>query len=110
MTTLTQIAINQALNCLWEEAITTNLQILENIPSDINTLNRLGKAYAAIGDKEASKDTYQKVLKYDKYNSVALKNLKKTSSKLRVSPAQLNLSSFPTKRLFSHSVANNSYA
>jgi len=76
MTTKTQTAIQQALDCLWEDAIDTNLQLLEENPCDINTLNRLGKAYAAVGDKGAAKQTYQKVLEYDKYNSVALRNLK----------------------------------
>lgn len=76
MSTQVQTAIQQALDCLWEEAIETNLLILENNPLDLNTLNRLGKAYAAIGDKEAAKKTYQQALKIDKYNSVALRNLK----------------------------------
>lgn len=76
MSTQTQIAINLALNCLWEDAIIANLAVLEANPSDIATLNRLGKAYAAIGDKDSAKKMYQKVLDFDKYNSVALKNLK----------------------------------
>lgn len=76
MTTKIQTAIQQALDCLWEDAIETNLELLEQDPNDIKTLNRLGKAYAAIGDKSAAKQTYQRVLEYDKYNTVALRNLK----------------------------------
>ncbi len=79
MSTLIQTAIDLSLECRWEEAIDQNLLILETTPNDISTLNRLGKCYFEIGDKESAKSTYQKVLTLDKYNSVAIRNLRTLS-------------------------------
>lgn len=79
MSTLIQTAIDLSLECRWEEAIDQNLLILETTPNDISTLNRLGKCYFEIGDKDSAKATYQKVLTLDKYNSVAIKNIRTIS-------------------------------
>lgn len=89
MPTLIQQAIDCSLKCLWEEAIDLNLQILEATPGDISTLNRLAKCYLQLGDKASAKETYQKVLTYDKYNAVAQKNLKTLSLATSISPADL---------------------
>ncbi len=69
-------AIKLALEGNWDTAITLNLQILEEVPTDIATLNRLARAYGEVGQKEKAKSTYQAVLKLDKYNSIATKNLR----------------------------------
>lgn len=76
MTTLIQQAIDASLKCLWDDAIDLNLAILSQNPTDVATLNRLAKCYLELGDKKSAKETYHKVLEYDKYNAVALKNLK----------------------------------
>ena len=62
-------AIDASLVCDWDLAIDLNLQILDETPTDIPTLNRLAKCYAQIGDKKSAKDAYQKVLDLDKYNT-----------------------------------------
>lgn len=59
----------------WKTAIKINLQLLKNSPQDIETLNRLARAYLQTGQKTLCLKTYKKVLKIDKYNSIALKNL-----------------------------------
>ncbi len=79
MSTQIQTAIDLSLECRWEEAIDQNLLILESTPNDISALNRLGKCYFEIGDKDSAKSTYQKVLTLDKYNSVAIRNLRTIS-------------------------------
>lgn len=89
MTTLIQQAIDCSLKCLWDEAIDLNQQILENTPNDIATLNRLAKCYLQLGDKTSAKETYHKVLTFDKYNSVAQKNLKTLSLATTISPSDL---------------------
>lgn len=89
MTTLIQQAIDASLKCLWEEAIDLNLEILNQYPNDIATLNRLAKCYIQLGDKKSAKETYHKVLEYDKYNSVALKNLKTLNLAVSTSPNEL---------------------
>ncbi len=72
-------AVQAALLGNWQEAIKINKKILKNHPNDINTLNRLGYAYQAANDLVKSKSVYQKALKLDKYNAIAIKNLERLS-------------------------------
>ena len=69
-------AIQYALAGDWEAAVEFNLEILENSPLNIAALNRLGRAYTELNQKEAAKYAYEQVLKIDKYNTIATKNLK----------------------------------
>jgi len=69
-------AIKFALIGDWEQAIKTNQTILEMDPKDIATLNRLARAYGGLGDKEKAEKTYEEVLRLDKYNSIASKNIR----------------------------------
>ena len=71
-----QEAIQHALDGNWELAVELNLAILDEVPENIAALNRLGRAYTELGQKDAAKTVYQKVLEIDKYNSIALKNIK----------------------------------
>lgn len=69
-------AIRSALTGDWEAAVEFNLEILETSPQNIAALNRLGRAYTELNQKEAAKDAYEQVLKIDKYDTIATKNLK----------------------------------
>lgn len=69
-------AIKSALSGDWEGAVEYNLEILSESPQNIPALNRLGRAYTELGQKEAAKDSYEQVLKIDKYDTIATKNLK----------------------------------
>jgi len=69
-------AIRSALSGDWETAVEINLEILSDHPQNITALNRLGRAYTELGQKEAAKDAYEQVLKIDKYDTIATKNLK----------------------------------
>ncbi len=69
-------AIKAALSGDWELAVEINLEILDSSPQNIPALNRLGRAYTELGQKEAAKDAYTQVLKIDKYDTIATKNLK----------------------------------
>lgn len=73
---LTDQAIRTALKGDWEAAVELNLEILVNTPQNIAALNRLGRAYTELGQKEAAGDAYGQVLKIDKYDVIATKNLK----------------------------------
>lgn len=77
---LSTLAIKYALTQNWKEAIKTNQTILENQENSVDALNRLAFAYLKCGNINLSKQTYKKVLKIDKYNPIALKNLKWLSS------------------------------
>lgn len=69
-------AIKAALHGDWEKAVELNLEILSTSPDHLGTLNRLGRAYTELGQKDAARSTYQQVLSLDKYNVVATRNLK----------------------------------
>jgi tetratricopeptide (TPR) repeat protein len=69
-------AIRAALSGDWELAVEFNLEILAETPQNIPALNRLGRAYTELGQKEAASDAYNQVLKIDKYDVIATKNLK----------------------------------
>lgn len=70
-------AIKTALMGKWKTAITLNLALLKENPKDIETLNRLGYAFSAIGKIKDAKATYQKVLTLDTHNPIAIRNLKR---------------------------------
>jgi tetratricopeptide (TPR) repeat protein len=70
----TQNAIKAALEGRWKEAIDVNLSALKDNPKDLDSLNRLGRAYMETGQKTKALETYEKVLKMDKFNSIAIKN------------------------------------
>lgn len=71
----TQNAIRAALEGRWKDAIESNLAVLKDNPKDIDTLNRLGRAYLETGQKTKAIETYEKVLKFDKFNTIATKNI-----------------------------------
>lgn len=68
-------AIAAATEGNWRQAIKLNLQILKKHPHDTETLNRLGRAYLETGRKTAARQTYAHVLRLDKFNTIAAKNL-----------------------------------
>lgn len=70
------LAVKSALSGDWESAVELNLEILADNPTSIAALNRLGRAYTELGQKEAAQDAYTRVLKIDKYDAIATKNLK----------------------------------
>lgn len=76
MQDLTRSAIKASLSSNWEEAIDLNLNILLNNPNDVQALNRLASAYTELGQKTSAKEVYERVLKIDKFNSIALRCIK----------------------------------
>ncbi len=68
-------AISAALKSSWLEAITANNQLLEENPLDIEALNRLAHAYKQAGEIKKAQTAYRKVLKLDRFNPIATKNL-----------------------------------
>lgn len=76
MRQLSDLAIKSALTQNWKDAISLNLEILSSDDDDVNALNRLAFAYLKSGNLNLAKSTYKKVLKIDKYNPIAQKNLK----------------------------------
>lgn len=81
ITKLEEQAINQALAGNWKMAVNLNLQILKQNSQDIDALCRLAKAYAELNKKQLVLKTYKKILRLDRFNQIAKKNLAKFSNK-----------------------------
>jgi Tetratricopeptide repeat len=83
----TDQAIQQALASQWEEAVTTNKNILSIYPTEAEAYNRLGKAYSELGQYTEARQAYTQTLKYSPNNTIAKKNLNRLAL-LQKEPAQ----------------------
>ncbi|MCX5998663.1 MAG: tetratricopeptide repeat protein, partial [Chloroflexi bacterium] len=72
-------AVQLAIEGRWDEAVTANKQILEISPRDVESCNRLGRAFIELGQYAAAREAYEKTLQSDPYNAIAKKNLKRLS-------------------------------
>lgn len=88
-------AINAALCSDWKRAVEINAQILKGNGADIDCLNRLGKAYLELGETKKAITFLRKVLKLDKYNAIAQKNLARASQNCG-GPAKASSQAAPT--------------
>jgi tetratricopeptide (TPR) repeat protein len=59
----------------WEEAVTTNRQILEAFPRDTDALNRLGKALLELGQLEGSLEAFREAIGIEPSNIIAQRNI-----------------------------------
>jgi tetratricopeptide (TPR) repeat protein len=76
----TELAVRQAQEGQWEEAVTTNKNVLNIFPQESDALNRLGKAYTELGQYAEARQAYSQTLKYNPFNSIAKKNLERLVS------------------------------
>lgn len=74
---LRNLAIKDAKNGDWQQAVDHNLQLLELDPDNTNALNRLAVAYVQLGQVKKAKETFLQVLEFDKNNKIANKHLEK---------------------------------
>lgn len=74
-------AISAALKQDWKQAVSINLQLLEQNKDDIDALNRIGFAYLHLGKLKDAKNFFEKVIALDQYNSIAQRNLQKLKNK-----------------------------
>ena len=77
MTSLKDNAIQNALTGDWQKAVAVNKALIKENPVDIDALNRLAFAFSILGRVKDAKNTYQKVLRIDSLNPLALRNLKR---------------------------------
>ncbi len=70
------LAIKYALENKWDDAYKENLRLLEE-KEDIETLNRLAYALTKLGKFKKAKTYYQQVLKIDRTNPIAQKNIRR---------------------------------
>ena len=79
-TTISTKAVAAALSQNWKDAISLNLELLKENEENFEALSRLAYAYMRSGELSKAKKMYENVLKIDKYNQIAQKNLKKLTS------------------------------
>lgn len=77
MKNLAQKAIQTALEKDWEKAEKINLEILEQNPKDVPSLNRLSLVQVKLGKTKKAIKTLRQVLEIDPSNPIAIKNLKR---------------------------------
>ena len=83
----TELAVKQAQEGQWGDAVGTNKNILNIFPSEPDAYNRLGKAYSELGLYAEARQAYSQTLKYSPNNSIAKKNLDRLSL-LQETPAR----------------------
>ena len=55
-------AIDLAMQGRWQEAVAINKEIIENSPDDVDTYNRLGRAYMELGDYAQAREAYSRAV------------------------------------------------
>src|SRR5205807_8926471 len=70
-------AIELALANRGVEAVQVNRGLMDRVGPDEDTLNRLGKAYTALGQLTEATEAYKGTLKMNPVNPIAVKNLGK---------------------------------
>jgi tetratricopeptide (TPR) repeat protein len=76
----TDLAVKQAQEGQWEEAINTNRNVISLFPQEPEAYNRLGKAYSELGRYADAHQAYAQSLKIDPSNTIAKKNLDRLES------------------------------
>ncbi|OGO01352.1 MAG: hypothetical protein A2Y90_00585 [Chloroflexi bacterium RBG_13_52_12] len=70
-------AIDLAMQARWREAVDVNNEIIESFPGDVDTFNRLGRAYMELGQYAQAKEAYGQAVKLEPYNAIANRNLRR---------------------------------
>lgn len=71
------LAVKYALENKWKEAFEENKRLLAENPDDIDTLNRIAYASVKLGKFNKAKEFYKEVLRRDKTNPIAIKNVRR---------------------------------
>lgn len=79
MADMVRLAIDEALKRNWKKAVDINRAILKVKPDDVEALNRLAFALTESGITKEARQVYNKVLSINRFNPIALKNLKRLS-------------------------------
>ncbi|HVT00796.1 MAG TPA: tetratricopeptide repeat protein [Patescibacteria group bacterium] len=83
------LAVKYALENKWQEAYEENKRLLEEDPDSIDTLNRIAYTLVKLNKFKKAKEFYQQVLKLDKTNPIAIKNVRRIDTISKSSPKDL---------------------
>jgi hypothetical protein len=70
-------AIDLAMQARWREAVDVNKEIIGSFPEDVDTYNRLGRAYLELGNYAQAREAYNRSVKLDPYNAIAARNMRR---------------------------------
>ncbi len=70
-------AIEMAMQARWQEAVDINKELVGNFPDDVDSYNRLGRAYLELGQYKLSREAYEKTVQLDPYNAIANRNIRR---------------------------------
>ena len=79
-------AIGLALKGQWGTATVVNQRILELFPDDVESLNRLGKAFLELGRYSEARIAFENATRIAPYNTISKKNLERLSHLQEASP------------------------
>lgn len=74
---LSDQAIALAMQSKWDQAATVNKRIVDDYGPDVETWNRLGKAYVQLGRIRDARSAYNEALRVDPTNTIAQRNLQR---------------------------------
>lgn len=70
-------AIDLAMQARWQEAVTVNEELIQSFPEDVESFNRLGRAYMELGKYNKAKEAYNSTVRLEPYNAIANRNLRR---------------------------------
>ena len=73
----TKVAVENAMKSDWTKAIQINSEIIEKFPWDLESYNRLGKAYSERGQNKKALQAFQCALVISPNSPIAKKNIKR---------------------------------
>lgn len=74
---LSKEAITLAMQSHWDEAVRVNRSILEVFPTDVEAMNRLGKALTELGQCAEARSAFKSALEVAPHNTIARRNLER---------------------------------
>src|SRR5207249_9442193 len=95
-----ELAINLAMQSKWEDAVSANQSILSVFPNDVDSYNRLGKAFTELGRYDEARDSYSKALSIEPSNTIARKNLTRLAGLKGTEPEKASVATKVDPKLF----------
>lgn len=74
---LSKEAITLAMQSRWDQAARVNRSILEVFPTDVEAMNRLGKALTELGQYAEARSAFKSALEIAPHNTIARRNLER---------------------------------
>jgi tetratricopeptide (TPR) repeat protein len=82
-------AIELAMQARWQDAVAVNEELIKSFPADVESYNRLGRAYMELGKFAKAKEAYKQTIKLDPYNTIANRNLRRLNDLKDTAKAQV---------------------